>query len=165
MPVLVALAPPEVLQAAPELMRLLDAANFLAARGFGFGSELLDDAAERGLEALGELLVIRAKGRGVRGERRGARSRSQRRRRDAGGTETGRGARRRGRLRGPFNGDDRGVGSCSLIRSGHSILAWVAQAFLPVPQVARSCVFAMRGNLSGVGLTSVRAPQKRRTMR
>jgi hypothetical protein len=52
-PVLVALAPPEVLQAAPELVRLLDAANFLAARGFGFGSELLDDTAERGLEALG----------------------------------------------------------------------------------------------------------------
>jgi hypothetical protein len=93
---LVALAPPEVLQAAPELMRLLDATNFLAARGFGFGSELLDDAAQRGLEAFGELLVVRAEGRGGidaegRGVR-GARGRSQRRRRDAGDTKTGRGA-------------------------------------------------------------------------
>ena len=58
MPVLVALAPPEVLQAAPELVRQLDATNFLAARGLGFGSELLDDAAERGLEAFGELFVF-----------------------------------------------------------------------------------------------------------
>jgi hypothetical protein len=63
-PVLVALAPPEVLQPAPELVRLLDAADFLAACGFGFGGELLDDAAQRGLEALGELFVVRAEWRG-----------------------------------------------------------------------------------------------------
>ena len=37
MPVLVALAPPHVLQAAPELMRLLDAPDFLAARKLGLG--------------------------------------------------------------------------------------------------------------------------------
>ena len=45
-------------------MRLLDAADFLAARGFGFGSKLLDDAAERGLEAVGELFVVGTEWRG-----------------------------------------------------------------------------------------------------
>src|SRR5579864_4897433 len=149
MPVLVALAPPEVLQAAPELMRLFDAANFLAACGFRFGSELLDDAAERGLEAFGELFVIRA-------ERRGGIDVEWRGGVDA---EWGGGIRaeRRGGINGAFNGDDRSVGSCGLIRSGHSVLAWVAQEFLPVPQVARCCVFSMRGNVGVVGLTSVGA--------
>ncbi len=57
-PVLVALAPPEILQAAPELVRLLDAADFLAARGFRFGRELEDEPAQRLLQAVGELLVV-----------------------------------------------------------------------------------------------------------
>ena len=71
MPVLVALAPPEVLQAAPELMRLLDAANFLAARSFRFGGELEDEPAQRFLQALGQLLVVGAGWRcGLRGRGR-----------------------------------------------------------------------------------------------
>ena len=61
-PVLVALVPPEILQAAPELVRLLDAADFLAARGFRLGGKLEDEAAQRFLEAVGELFVVHAVG-------------------------------------------------------------------------------------------------------
>ena len=59
---MVALVPPEILQAAPELMRLLDAANFLAARKFRLGGKLEDEAAQGFLEAVGELLVVQAVG-------------------------------------------------------------------------------------------------------
>ena len=62
MPVLVALVPPEILQAAPELVRLLDAADFLAAREFRLGGKLEDEAAQGFLEAVGELLVVEAVG-------------------------------------------------------------------------------------------------------
>ena len=60
MPVLVALAPPHILQAAPELVRLLDAADFLAARGFGFRRELEYEPAQRFLHAFGQMLVVQA---------------------------------------------------------------------------------------------------------
>ena len=42
-------------------------------------------------------------------------------------------------LRRTLDGDDRSVGSCGLIRSGHSILAWVAQAILPACRQAGLC--------------------------
>ena len=58
-PVLVALVPPEILQAAPELVRLLDAANFLAARRFRFGGELEDEPAQRFLQASGSCSLFR----------------------------------------------------------------------------------------------------------
>src|SRR5487761_301351 len=58
MPILVALAPPQILQAAPELVRLLDAANFRAPREFRLGGKLDDELAEGFLEAVGELLVV-----------------------------------------------------------------------------------------------------------
>ena len=65
-PVLVALVPPEVLQAAPELMRLLDAADFLAAGRFGLGRELGDQPAQRLLQPLGKIFVVGAEGSGAR---------------------------------------------------------------------------------------------------
>jgi hypothetical protein len=61
-PVLVALVPPEILQAAPELVRLLDAADFLAARESRLGGKLEDELAQGFLEAVGEVLVVKAVG-------------------------------------------------------------------------------------------------------
>jgi len=59
-PVLVALAPPEILQAAPELVRLLDAADLLPARGFRFRRELVDEPAQGFLQAVGDIFVVEA---------------------------------------------------------------------------------------------------------
>ena len=74
MPVLIAIAPPEILQATPELVRLLDAANFRAARDFRFCGQVEDRTAQRLLQTLRKLLVIRAEcRRGKRGRGRGER--------------------------------------------------------------------------------------------
>src|SRR5713226_6778875 len=63
MPVLVCFAPPEILQAAPELVRLLDAANLLPACGFRFRRKLMHQPPERFLQALRQLLVALPVGR------------------------------------------------------------------------------------------------------
>src|ERR1700675_2107965 len=58
MPVLIPLAPPQILQAAPELMCLLDAPNFLPPCGLGFRRELMYQSPESFLQSLRELLVV-----------------------------------------------------------------------------------------------------------
>src|ERR1700722_11505235 len=57
MPVLIALVPPQILQATPELVRLLDAPHFLPPRRFRFHRILLHQPPQRGLQTLWKLLV------------------------------------------------------------------------------------------------------------
>src|ERR1700727_3389801 len=60
MPVLIALVPPQILQAAPELMRLLDPPHFLSPRGSRFERILLPQPQQRRLQTFRQLFVVRA---------------------------------------------------------------------------------------------------------
>ena len=74
MPVLIALVPPQILQAAPELMRLLDPPHFLSPRGFRFERILLHQSQQRRLQTFRQLFVVRAVKSFPRGRRRAIRA-------------------------------------------------------------------------------------------
>jgi len=60
MPVLIPLVPPQILQPAPELVRLLDPPHFLPPRRFRFHRILLHQPPQRHLQTFRQLLVIAA---------------------------------------------------------------------------------------------------------
>jgi hypothetical protein len=141
---LVALVPPKVLQSAPELVRLLDATDFLAPRELRFGRELLDETAQRFLQAVGESLVVRAEGWiGCIAPSIFAPSfgRASGHGPEASGCPYVAVRQRFGRIQGAFDGDDRCVGKRKFHLSGHAYLAvraiWKSGA--GTPACASSC--------------------------
>src|SRR5580692_11171336 len=102
MPVLVPLVPPQILQTAPELVRLLDPPHFLPTRRFRLRRKLVNEPPQRLLQLLRQLLIVHAKRASARSRVASAvphHSRS---------------------IRGSFNRNDSCIGSRKFFRARHN---------------------------------------------